>query len=75
MVKQEMLAVRGGISLKGEAVRAWAAVLSWQLPRLLLRDWEERQTSCTAANGGAVDMQQQWMERTHTHSQPPVNFM
>ena len=48
-----MVAVRGRVTLKAEAARAWAAVRSCQQPGRLLHDWDERLPLCIVANGGA----------------------
>ena len=52
VVKREMVAVRGRVTLKAEAARAWAAVRSCQQPGRLLHDWDERLPLCIVANGG-----------------------
>ena len=52
VVKREMVAVRGRVTLKAEAVRAWTAARSCQQPGRLLHEWDERLPLCTVANGG-----------------------
>ena len=55
MAKREMVAVRGRVTRKAEAARAWAAVRSCQQAGRLLHDWDERLALCIAANEGAFD--------------------
>ena len=51
VVKREMVAVRGRVTLGG--ARAWTAARSCQQPGRLLHDWDERLPLCIVANGGA----------------------
>ena len=54
-VRREMVAVRGRVTLKAEAARAWAAARSCQQLGRLLHDWDERLPLCIAANGCAFE--------------------
>ena len=54
-VRREMVAVRGRVTLKAEAARAWTAARSCQQPGRLLHDWDERLALRIAANGGAFE--------------------
>ena len=54
VVKREMVAVRGRVTLKAEAAWAWAAARSCQQPGRL-HDWDERLPLCIVANGGAFE--------------------